>query len=624
MAYYVTPNTIINNRYIGNCYAFGASGGFMVQQGFSEIRLNIPDILSKYDVTDAIQVQFSVKTLNTKIGIIKDASNFRVVEAWYNPHTETLGYDNLKLCACEFTNCINTENVISLGRIGNIYSDFQQTVRTYFGDPGGFASLFDGTFDFNVNSGVFDASSFIQVINSSTFSMTGSFVSDLSGEIYLDNINKTLQYVVDANLFRNRDPNIHNYGVIDGFVAGDLIFIPKGFTMTLSVDIQSEVLLPINNVGPSFLHAIRDKLNFTRGYVTRTTTWSTTNITQTTSVPLLLVLSNYTTDNFANYGKTWTISSNALSNTIVVPDLSKNWLGISISSNGKYQTTITEEGDIYVSNNFGLIRTPMFNIGYSAINKVSISFTGQYQTASNGHDIFISNNFGRNWTKTFSGGTSNIFVCISLNGEFQTLVSSGDNLYTSKNYGITWTPYDQNSEIYYSISGFPTAGIAMSYNGMYQTIVTENIYISNDYGLTWTNTTVDDFGDRNWNSISMSSDGLYQTAIENGGDIYTSSNYGQTWTFVSDPNVVDKTWKSVSSSATGQYQTILEEYGDIYTSVDYGYSWQAVNDPSLNGLNWQSVSVSSDGLYQCAIVYGGLIYMSRVLSINDKGNCVCI
>ena len=627
MAYYITPNTRnTNGTYSGNCYAFGASGGFIVQQGFSQVVLHQPDVLDKYDVTDAIQVQFSARTLNKKIGILKDSTNIRVVEAWYNPMTETLGHDSLKLCACEFSNGLNYDSIISVGRLKQLYTDFKSTVNSYFGDPGGFASIFANANEFDINSGaVFDASAYIQIINSSSFTMSGSFVSDLSGDVHIYDINDTLKWVVDTNIFRNRDPTIHNYGIVDGFMAGDLVFIPEGFTITLSLDIEAETLLPINNVGPAFLNTIRDKLNWTRGYVKRTTTWTTTNITQTTTVPILLVLSDNTLENYTNFGRTWTVSSNVEQDGTPI-SIQHNWLAISISSTGKYQTAITASGDIYVSNNYGAIRVPIYNIGESTTNAVSISFTGMHQTVSNGQEILVSSDYGQTWRSTFNTGSSRIFVSISLNGQYQTLVSSGDNVYTSNDYGYTWKPADTESEIYYSVEAFPTASIAISYNGLYQTIVTENIYISNDYGQTWKNTTLDDFEDRNWYSVAMSSDGLYQTGLESGGGIYISGDYGNTWTYVSDPIVVNKNWVSVSIAATGQYQTVLEQNGSIYVSIDYGYSWNIIGEPSLQNKKWQYVSVSSDALYQCAVEYGGHIYTSQVLAQQPDPNakpCVC-
>lgn len=631
------PPNFINGEglYTGRCYAFNAAGGFNVNQGFNQIQMNRPDALAQYDMTDSVQIKFSARTLNKKLGIMKDSSNIDVVEALYDPQTDMLLTDSIKICTCDYIDGINTGSVISVGRLQYLYTDFKYTVGAYFGDPNGFASLFSQVNEFDINGGgVFDASAYIQVVNSSQFNMAGSFISDLSGFVTISDINKTLEYALDGNVFRNRFPNAKklNYGVVDGFIAGDLIFIPEGFTITLSLDIQAETILPINNIGPSNLDAITNTINWTRGYVKRSTTYTTTNITQSTTLPILLVLTDDTLQNYSNYGLNWTTSTNIVYNGIL-GNSNKNWVAISLSTTGKYQTAITDTGDIYVSNDYGSTRTIAFNIGVSPSNSVAISFTGQYQTASDGHNIFVSSNYGATWTKTFSNGTSTIFVSISLTGKYQTIVSSGDTVYTSNDYGQTWKGLDVNSDLYdytensqnnlyQSVELFPVAGVALSYNGLYQTIVAEFIYVSRDFGQTWKNVSnTNNIEQRNWACVDMSSDGKYQTALENYGEVYCSKDFGVTWTALANPAFVDNNWISVSLSATGQYQTIVQQGGLVYCSNDYGVNWTAVADPNLRNKDFRAVSVSSDAIYQCICEYGGQIYMSNLMIAPPT--CIC-
>jgi photosystem II stability/assembly factor-like uncharacterized protein len=412
---------------------------------------------------------------------------------------------------------------------------------------------------------------------------------------------------------------------VDGFVAGDLIFIPTGFTITLSLDIEEEIYSPVNNIGPDNLNAIRNRLNYTRGYVTRNTTWSLTNISQSTTLPILLILVDETVSNYTNYGSSWTVST-ATNN---YP--SENWLNVSLSSTGKYQSIISESGNIYVSNDSGKSWLQTFSYNNESLcNNVALSFTGMHQTSSNGHQIYVSNDFGMTWSLTFDGGNSNIFVSISLCGMFQTVVSSGDNLYTSGDFGNTWRPLINNDDLDASIEAFPTGGIALSYTGQYQTLVIEYIYISSDFGLTWTNVSNSNgFDERNWEGIAMSSDGKYQTAIENGGDIHVSNDFGNSWIFVDDDNLHNKDWQSVTVSATGQYQTVCEQHGNIYTSIDYGVTWTIVPDSSVANKNWAVVTVSSDALTQVAIEQGsaGSVHVSQIFAPsanpNTIQNCVC-
>jgi len=142
--------------------------------------------------------------------------------------------------------------------------------------------------------------------------------------------------------------------------------------------------------------------------------------------------------------------------------------------------------------------------------------------------------------------------------------------------------------------------VSMSSDGRYQTAVVYNgqIYISDDYGATWTAVE----SARLWYSVSMSSDGRYQTAVVYTGQIYISDDYGATWTAVEST----RNWILVSMSSDGRYQTAVVFGGQIYISDDYGATWTAVNSTR----DWYSVSMSSDGRYQTAVVYNGQIYIS--------------
>jgi hypothetical protein len=107
--------------------------------------------------------------------------------------------------------------------------------------------------------------------------------------------------MVDSNVFGNRtpsgdngtaaDPSFNiNYGVADGFIAGDLIWIPEGTTINLSIDIDAEMFLPINNIGPSLVQ----NTNMTNGNFSSSTTATTTKIKRVLKAPMLIKLVNAT------------------------------------------------------------------------------------------------------------------------------------------------------------------------------------------------------------------------------------------------------------------------------------------------------------------------------------------
>jgi hypothetical protein len=125
-----------------------------------------------------------------------------------------------------------------------------------------------------------------------------------------------LRFALDANCFGNRMPTItdefgnrvegsgtaidpvykSNYGVNDGFVAGDLIWVPSGISITLNINVDSESFLPLNNVGPTFAEAnYSQTTSYTGSNFSQTTVATTNLVTRTAKAPLLIKLVNAST-----------------------------------------------------------------------------------------------------------------------------------------------------------------------------------------------------------------------------------------------------------------------------------------------------------------------------------------
>ena len=764
--YYLTPNDKDSNGvYQGSTFVFDTSGGFAVEQSFAEINLNTFSPIAQYDVTDAIQIRFSVRTMNNKIGIIKDQSNVEVLQVlYYNNLQDVLEdvhgnvTDNVTVSSGDFLKGVTTENIVSMGKMDLLYSNFNYTVMEYFGAPYGFSTIFAGASEYNINEGKFGKTEFIKLINGISFDgVTGNVISDFTGYFTVNDLNKHLRFICGTNVFGNRSTRIlsvsqdvfgiyspssefsssfssavlgilptgstlsvtettingsngvkmrynvtapqlgssiitfieqnidaintslqstfpnaivqgqltdntniqstGNYGLTDGFIAGDLIYIPNGMSITLSVAIEPEPYTPINNVGPTNLDSVDEIVNYSdpQRNIHRVTTSTLTNITQTYSVPILIILDNIDKFNFDNYGDNWVNIGNDLGY--------QQWISVCISSLGDYQSAITEQGDIYVSDNYGTNWYLVFNIGPSPIASIGVSQTGEYQTVSTGSKIFISSNFGFSWFPVIPDngslvaspdfdtytmdvpnvGTSNVFVGVSLGGKYQTILSCGDSIYRSANYGQNWTklngdeaaatvdtaqdavdaaPNDsvarRNLEIavsklnlYNSIQSFPTGGVSLSFTGKYQTIACETIWLSSDYGETWIDVYADQpTNDHNWDGVSISSDGRIQSATDSGGYIYNSQDYGATWNIVTSNN---RTWFSISISANANFQTAIDIAGYIFVSLDYGSTWALCKDTTTYGKSWQGVSCSANGQYQTAIEYNGSIWSSNLL-----------
>lgn len=586
------PSTTQDSRgvYVGNNYVINSTGGFSIQQGLPRINLRNIGSANQIDVTDALQIKYPVVRINNKSDPIND---------------------EVTITTEDILDYITPNRIISMGKLSTLYEDFNYTILEYFGDPSGFSTLFAEEQFYNINQGVFDRNALIQLFNKFEFDISGTQTTNLTGYFKVSYLSDSIRYASETNIFGNR-PVENNTGPSDGFVSGDRIYIPNGISITLTVNIEQEPYAPIN-VGPTNLLSIDHLINYTLSEtnISKQTSSSLTNITQTYSVPILIVLTDDDFNMIGEYAVTWTNSSNDTVNI-------QPWLSVSVSASGKYQSAIDENGDIYISNDFGDTWVTRENIGPSITNNIRISLTGKYISAANGLDIYTSSDYGRSWNKAYNFGTCQIFVSMCITGEYQAVISSGDGLYQSSDYGVSWTKNNNiNGDLYNSILAFPTAGISMTFDGKRQIIVSEAIYLSTDYGNSWITTTIIDdnhseFDDHNWVGCDMSSDGQYMAAIEVTGEIYTSSDFGNNWTKIENAIVRDLQWQDISISATGKFQTAIEKNGHIFMSIDYGVNWRTAPDHKLAEQVWQSVSVSSNGMYQSAVVYGGDIYTAKL------------
>jgi hypothetical protein len=299
------------DAFIGQFYAFLATGGFTIEQGFATVKLIQENPLSKYDMTNALQVKYDVALFNKKLGIVKDATNKTIVDSSFIVLTDRFPNDIITITADEFVQNMTPQQVISVGTYYNLYSDYVNYVSTYFGYSGGYASLFSQASEFNINNGVFDASAFVNIINGHSADPSGNYINNLTGSISIYNINNLLRFAIDGNVFGNRNPasgntasdpnNPSNYGMADGFEAGDIILVPNGTTITLKLMVDPELYSPANNIGPTNVSNLTQQSNFIQKYgsnnYTETSSASYTNITRVLTAPLMIKLVNFVEGN---------------------------------------------------------------------------------------------------------------------------------------------------------------------------------------------------------------------------------------------------------------------------------------------------------------------------------------
>ena len=160
----------------------------------------------------------------------------------------------------------------------------------------------------------------------------------------------------------------------------------------------------------------------------------------------------------------------------------------------------------------------------------------------------------------------------------------------------------------------------MSSDGKYQSAVggsgasfSTGIYVSNDYGNTWIlKSTVTTHV-----SITMSSDGKYQYAVENNSSassIYRSFDYGNTWTSSLSATA---NYTSIATSADGKF-IIIGRSGPntLLISDNYGASFVTKSVSA----NYFSVAMSDNGKYMVAGLGAYFVSVGGIYFSSDYGN----
>jgi len=267
-----TPNPLTNTLPAitdvmeGPMNAFSATGGFDMEAGFKTIVPLEQAQINSFDVTDSLQILLDRTVFNTKLGL-------------YDASSQVFTNDSITIDVADLQGALSSvAQIVSTGAYTDMYKNFKEYVLTYFGVPTGFASLFSEStlFDLSMN----DKDTIFGLLKATGGSATGdsaeaddislNYIRDLSGSITISNITQLLRFAVDTDLFGNRTPpaadsgtggdetaidsqnNTSNYGVGDGFIEGDLIFVPAGTQITLDLDISPELYTtPFNNPNTS-------------------------------------------------------------------------------------------------------------------------------------------------------------------------------------------------------------------------------------------------------------------------------------------------------------------------------------------------------------------------------------
>ena len=190
-------------KYDGLHYAICGTGGFEINTS-SNMKLLPISNFGKYDFTNALQVLMKRDVFNSKMGIFNVSSN-------------TFSEDVIEIETSDFL--LNEEQIISLGSLETIYLDFKFYIHNYFNIPHGI-SVFEENMD---DKTIFDKNEFCKLLREQPF----------NGRVKILEINNILQNLVEYNICGNRDDS---ETLNDGFIDGDLFYIPNGISILLTID----------------------------------------------------------------------------------------------------------------------------------------------------------------------------------------------------------------------------------------------------------------------------------------------------------------------------------------------------------------------------------------------------
>lgn len=297
----------------GTLYAFTASGGLVLEQGFTTIE-TLADVsggVVNFDMTNVPQILISADVFNAALGKPTPASTVADPSGYFDETTQqyTVAGNKITITAADIVTDLTATGasaVTHLGQLTNIYTSFETYVQTYFGYFGGFASLFDNASQFDITND-FTTSELHSLMTSPSADVNGAEIKSMTGSIEISNVTEAIRFAVDSNVFGNRGPNLAstgdadpatdasaNFGLADGFLPGDLIHLKDGIEIKLDVDVAPEAYLPINNLGPANVVQQTDAQvgsgGANQGQLTVNTAATLNNISRTVKCALLIRL----------------------------------------------------------------------------------------------------------------------------------------------------------------------------------------------------------------------------------------------------------------------------------------------------------------------------------------------
>jgi photosystem II stability/assembly factor-like uncharacterized protein len=277
-----------------------------------------------------------------------------------------------------------------------------------------------------------------------------------------------------------------------------------------------------------------------------------------------------------------------------------SWYSITSDSTGQFLAALSQNGGIYVSNNYGSTWTNTLGLVHYSSSygfKIVSDTTGQYLAAATvGTSVYTSTNYGSTWT--LSSSPNALSMTSDSTGQFLAAVVDNGGIFTSNDYGSTWTATSAPSAHWKDITSDSTG----KYLAATSSDVACPVHTSSDYGHSWTPRS------RNFRYIASDSTGQFLYGEQANGRFWRSLDYGANWAMVAA--LPSSTWSGIAVRSAGKHvYAAAYNPGAIYESDDYGSTWTQIS--TLN-VHWIGIATDATGRYIAAAVNAGKLYTAYV------------
>ena len=219
--------TGVNKKFIysGYHHAISAVGSFSLKEKAQLLKIQPIENIGKYNVSNSVQIVLSNQLLNNKLGI-------------FNQNSSHFEMDSVTISADDFANAITESQINTVGKLETIYGDFAQYIDDFLSFEEGFSSIYYMEDPVGIENREFTSTELYQLITKQIDNIYGTY-NEIFGNITIYGINELLKNAKKMNIFGNR---AKNNDIMNGFLEGDIIYIPYGINITLSLELDANTL----------------------------------------------------------------------------------------------------------------------------------------------------------------------------------------------------------------------------------------------------------------------------------------------------------------------------------------------------------------------------------------------